>query len=510
MSENIQPLRPQRTLRAYRGQTLLIALAILFLLLFIGGIFVATIARNITNTGRSRDTQDALAFAEAGVRYCSNEMDYSTEGADWRPVSTPPITTAVDPNGYSDPDYQWLSQGFARVYFSGGRALVRVSYNPTPDDPRSQYLRIESVGRSGDLGQGTDPTVFVQAGNVPRLRRELVAYKQIGLLDYLIYVTNKDRRTVDSFFGVPQMESSPTAAGANGYHDMAMVLGDPSLAGNPSGINPNGIGPEGNVDPEIIFGAPIRVNGNAVLGGDLYIYESPRGTTANGSPNVSPESFLASGNINLAPTRDLNLDGVFDNKDLMVYLNQPVSTDPSVTPGNVHASTDPQFNTMQGLLRDGTTAVPDVFGYVRAISRLEPMVMDSFVAGTGHLRYRELTQYSGAWVGATYNTGFNGWGENIYINNPTDLQKESGTGIPASYSLRADWVNPNAGFPQSAWNGPFYRPPGVLIELLGDHIRFTRSDGQVFLKPDGTPIVSGGGNVLDIPLGDRKSTRLNS
>src|ERR1051326_4137063 len=199
MSEHIRPLRPQHTLRAHRGQTLLIALAILFLLLFIGGIFVAQIARNLSNAGRSRDTLDALAFAEAGIRYCDNELTYSSEGADWRPVPTPPNQITLnsnppDPNGYSDPDYQWLHEGFSRVYFKGGRALVRVTYEPTADDPCSQYLKIESVGRSGELGQGTDPTVFVQAGNAARLRRELVAYKQVGLIDYLFFVTNKNGR----------------------------------------------------------------------------------------------------------------------------------------------------------------------------------------------------------------------------------------------------------------------------------------------------------------------------
>ena len=492
MTETTRPLRPQYKRRAQRGQTLIVALAVLFLLLFIGGIFIAQIARNLANAGRSRDTQDALAFAEAGVQYCSNELDYSTEGADWRPVPTPPnqITSnsnPADPNGYTDPDYQWLSVGFTRVYFKGGRALVRVSYDPKPDDPRSQYLKIESVGRSGDLGQGNDPTVFVQAGNSPRLRRELIAYKQIGLTDYLFFVTNRDRRSTEAFVGVPQMENSPNAAGQAGFRDLAMVLGDPSLAAHPDGKNGN----------EILFGAPMRINTNLTLGGDVYLFESPRGTT----PNVSQENILSSSSINLAPVRDIVPDNTLDFKDRMVYLNQPVSTDPSVTPGNVYDSNDPNFNTAFGILRDGSS-IPDVNGYTRQIARLEPMVMDSFVAGTGHLRYRDLTQYSGAWIGTSYNTGFNGWGSGIYVNNIEDLQKESSQGIVGSYSLRADWLNPKAGFPQSAWSGPFYRPPGLLVELLGDHIRLTRSDNQVFRKPDGTPLISGGGKILDIPLSD--------
>src|SRR5205085_3654233 len=55
---------------------------------------------------------------------------------------------------------------------------------------------------------------------------------------------------------------------------------------------------------------------------------------------------------------------------------------------------------------------------------------------------------------------------------------------------------------QSYWDGPFYRPPGILVELLGDRIRLTRSDNKVFRKPNGEPITQQGGKVLDIPLAD--------
>ena len=41
--------------RTQRGQTLVVALAVLFLLLFIGGLFVTTIGRNLVTAGRSRD-----------------------------------------------------------------------------------------------------------------------------------------------------------------------------------------------------------------------------------------------------------------------------------------------------------------------------------------------------------------------------------------------------------------------------------------------------------------------
>ena len=126
-----------------------------------------------------------------------------------------------------DPDYRWLSAGFTRLFFQGGRALIRVVYDPHADDPRSPYLRIESVGRQGDLGQGNDPTVFTTDGNAPRQRRELVAYKQIGLTDYLRWMTDIDHRNVNNFLGIPAMPNGNATNNTYGpgYSDVSAGSG---------------------------------------------------------------------------------------------------------------------------------------------------------------------------------------------------------------------------------------------------------------------------------------------
>ena len=308
MTRQFRPERRQITIRAHRGQTLIIALAILFILLFIGAFFVAQIARNLVTAGRARETQDAQAFAEGGIRFCSVELESSADGADWRPVPTAPIPSGVDPMGLTDPDYQWLSQGFTRLLFAGGRSLVRVTYDPHPDDPRSQMIAIEAVGRTGDLAGGNDPTIFVQNGNAPRLRREQIAYKQLGLTDYLMYVTNKDRRDLEAFIGIP-------AVGP----DLSMTFGDPSVALHPNGIN----------NSELIIGGGIRANCNIRLGGFTFFYFSPRGTSQGGNPSVSPEGILTSGKVLLLPTLNLNngggpVDAFLNNNDLQCYVNHPI------------------------------------------------------------------------------------------------------------------------------------------------------------------------------------------
>lgn len=483
---------PYRIRRSHRGQMLIIALAVLFVLLFIGGLFVVQIARNLNAASRAKETGNSQSFSEAGVNYCANQLTYSEEGADWRPAPTPPFTSATDTAGVTDPDFRWLSQGFARVFFNGGRALVRVVYEPRADDPRSQYLRIEAVGRPGDISQGdVDPTVFVQQGSLPpQLRREQVAYVQLGLTDYLFFVTNKDRMAYENFIGTPHMEASTAGqAPVVGNHDTAAVIGDPTIAAHQTDGENNG---------EVLYGAPMRINGDVRFGGDTFFYLSPRK-----SYPAAAETILASGRFNLAPTRDLNNDpsnltpdNELNDNDIQTFVNATL-----IGPGLanvVYPSSSPNFSTLQGLIRDGSSA-PDNIGFNRSIPRLDPMLMDTKVDGTGVLRYRSLTRDSGIFVG-NLNTGFFGWGRGVYINNPQDLQHESQS-INGAYSLRTDWLDPKA-YPNSFWQGPNYRPPGVQLEIRGTHLIFTRSDNDVFRKPDGTPITANGGKTIDIPLAD--------
>jgi len=483
---------------------LIVAIAILFVLLVIGGIFVAEIGQNLAAASRSKLNQGADALAQAGIRFCDANFTLSLDGADWRPVPSQPI--AFNGNGgVTDPDYRWLNAGFTRLYFQGGRALVRIVYDPHADDPRSPYLQIQSVGRSGDLDQGYDPTVFQSNGNAPRQRRELVAFKQIGLTDYLRWMTNKDHRTGSNFLGVPALQNSldpnvPTEPANNpglGYVDVSMVLGDPNIYPTLGGATP-GIETLPSGQQIVLFGAPMRSGATLQLGGEIHIFESPRGQ----SPNISPENVLCSGDYILAPNQDVNGDHLITDQDYQVFVNQPLTAaySASGTPNWVVPSASTSFSTFDGLIRDGRTT-PDTMGVTRSIPFLDPPIMDSYVSGSGSLRYRELTRLSGMWNSPSDNTGFYGWGTGAYIDNNSDLQLET-QNANGGYSLRADWLNPQANFAQHYWSGPFYRPPGVLIELMGDHAHLTRTDGKSFRKPDGTPLTTGGGNVVDIPFRD--------
>jgi hypothetical protein len=536
MSEQIRRSRPTRARlqssripgrrynsrfrRAHHGQTLIVALSVLFILLFIGGIFVTRVARNLTDSARGRDIADARALAEAGLKYCDNELNGSEEGADWRPQPSAPIASGNN-GGVTDPDYFWLEKGFTRLSLKGGRALVRVSYDPDPANPVGQAIKIESVGRTGEIDP-TDPTVFVQNQPSPRLRRELIAYKRIGITDYLRFMTDKNNRGGENFLGVPAIG-----------HYFPMVFGNPMLASSQYAGGTN-LG-------ETLYGGSIYCNANLSIMGDAYFYEGPRGvynpTNGNGDASLQQEGIFVAGNISanqftdpsiaqlpsyasatatrFDPTTRKPLQQSFINMmpdgspSFNVPSIPPVAYGGPITATNDYNTTTKQFgpnllfNAYGGKLRDGSGQAASN-GSTRGITRLKPPSIDTFINDTGQLRVRAMTSQSGNWISSSFNTGTTGWGRAVYINNNADKQEETLTpGITGSYSLPADWTNPNAGFAQSAWQGPYYRPPGVLIELLGDRMRLTRTDGQPFLKSDGLPETKqGNGSILEIPFSD--------
>jgi len=240
-----------------------VAVIALFVLLFIGGLFVGMVARNLLNAGRARETLSAAELADAGIRYVSNFLETSPEGADWRPAPTP-LTDA------RDPDRRWLETGqYTRVPLSRGRALVRVSMEPDPQNPLGKYIRIESIGRPG-LVDPTDPTTFVSAP-AQRLMRRRVAFKAIGITDYVRFVTNRDKESkFEAAIGMPP-------------------IGVPAwmqLGGLP--VRPVGV-PLSNTTP--VPGAPMFINGDLRLLNNVTIALNPRNN----------EAVYVAGNVKVEP-----------------------------------------------------------------------------------------------------------------------------------------------------------------------------------------------------------------
>jgi hypothetical protein len=388
--------------RTERGQTLVIALLVSFVLLILGGVFITVIARNIINVRQARERLSAEYFAESGLQYAIDQLVRSEFGADWRPIPDN-ITTPADP------DYFWLKPynpadgtgGYTRVNLQNGRALIRVSYQSSGPVHRQPVIKIESVGRVGVIDPN-DPTTFNLADRTSRAER--TAYMQVGTIDYLRFVMNKEQRGTlmdlgaeDIGIGVPYR----------------MILGEPG---------------EG--------GGSIFVNGN----------------------------LRFSGNVEIAINPDLG-ERVYVAGEVMHNAGAQVEMRVGANTYNLQPSSASNFTTANGLYRDGRPLTA-ADGYPRAIAYLEPPRMDTVDPATNLPRYAAATQESGVWRqrpnGVWFNTGQFGFGRGIYINNALDIQQES-RGFLGGYTLRGDWVNPGK---SRFWNGPFYEPPGAFIELV--------------------------------------------
>jgi hypothetical protein len=424
MATNHTSTYPPTTYRRDRAQSLIVTVIVLFVLLFIGGIFVGLVARNLLNSGRAKDTISADEFARAGIQHADYFLQYSPEGADWRPQPA----TSIDPN---DPDERWLRAGYSRIDLPKGRALIRVSTTLDPRNPLGRYIKIESVGRVGVIDRN-DPTSFLSMP-APRLRRELVAYKSIGITDYLRYITNRynDTKFVANI-GVPPVGVP-----------LSMQLGElPVRFPTTRFATPKA--------PWLTTsGAPIFANGDLKLTGNLNLAVDPRRN----------EAVMAAGKIIVDPA----------NRPTISYYNYNPFGVPQYTPATQPIfGSDETFNAYAGAVRDASD-LPDANGYVRGISRLKPPLIDQPDPATGSTRYRLSTRESGLIMQApdpisgqtvNFNTGRSGFGGGVYIDNNFNAERES-TGVNGGQSLRSVWLKPGS---TPNWIGPNYVPPGVYIE----------------------------------------------
>ncbi|MBS1712861.1 MAG: hypothetical protein JST30_00845 [Armatimonadetes bacterium] len=242
-------------MRRQSGQTLVMAIIILGILMILGFAFAGIISRNIADTSRGRQRNLATELAKGGAEYAHYQLRYSQLGADWRPAPTPP---QADAQGFSrDPDSLYLRAAdptrpfsddprlanvpdlggpdgygpYARAFFDRGRSLVRVRYAPFDYDafanPNGQlrdpgkarsYLVIEVVGRPGQLRSGsrTDPSLQLpenvkvtnyasladKTASIAHMKtvdntltntRKMMAFASLGMLESARYIHNMDR-----------------------------------------------------------------------------------------------------------------------------------------------------------------------------------------------------------------------------------------------------------------------------------------------------------------------------
>ena len=509
-------------LRRQRGQTLIIAVIIMGVLLILGIAFAAVINRNVTETRRSTQRTLAGDFARLGVEYAHAQLQTSSLGADWRPAATPiagPTTKdpdalylrpgsglAVEPDPVRQPGFTVIDLGgpdfmgpYARVNFNRGRALVRVRYTANNSDANivrsgdlrepgrtRNYLVLESIGRPGVVdGTGrVDPSRllprsvtisgFANAAALTTALADLknadatltnssrlAAFASIGLIEQSRFITNKSRVSRPAEIGFPV--GDPGAI--NLFNEIANV-----------GARSEGV----DVDVPVISG---------VSPGNVAFNTSRWNTLPGGGGLFSNAEIVVHGRNFAALNRTLG-EGWFvaggirpanSRSELLVdsyNFDQVSSTwaDSAFTlAGNQMDSRNGAFQTGAGLLRDGQNRT-DASGFPRGVSRREAPSISSVDPQTGLNRYRVLTQLSGLRNTNGQNLGEFGYGQGIFVNSEERGNRPSaaarGNSDP-SRSLPNDWLNPN-NENSLGWSGPYYIPVAPFVELLPDGFRILR------------------------------------
>ncbi|MDI9637279.1 hypothetical protein QM565_16180, partial [Geitlerinema splendidum] len=540
---NMQTLGGSKDMRGRSaGQTLIIAILVLAVLLILSIAFASILNRNITETGRSARRTVASDLAQAGVKYAHSQLQNSTLGADWRPTATPPQD--IDVNGFTkDPDALYLREAsghlvepdptnrpgyliedlggpdylgpYSRVGFTQGRALIRVRYAPSAYDSfglptgalrepgaARGYIVIDSVGRAGALDdQGRiDPTrllnkavqvVGLVDGNAVRN-----ALGEIKAADASVTNTRK----IMGFASIGLVE---TARYFTNKHDVSRPaeIGFPSTAA--AGIWRRdvsvGVDYEGSsVRVPMTWGA--NPSGLATIpvsnarwdqlpgGGGLW---SNAEVLVHGSNQMflnrelqeawfSTKGFKPANDASSLTVNMWELDNSGTN-----WVTQPIS--PLALPANQFDSNSPNYTTGNGAVRDGRAETDDA-GFPRATKRKEAPSITATDPQTGGNRYRELTQRSGRVNASGTIIGEYGYGEGVYVNSGERGNRttaEQRTELDPSKALPNDWLNPNNAASRG-WQGQYYIPMASYVQLLPDGFvitRDSRSSNPTWIDP---------------------------
>jgi hypothetical protein len=499
-----------------RGQTLVVALIILGVLLVLGVVFIGLVGKTIRNTDTQGKRSLAYDLAESGVRYVHTQMLNSLQGLDWRPVPT------VLPIRKDDPDYEFLrlpnpadttdlggpdKQGYyVRLNFDKGRALVRVRYAPSeptifattqvgsllqPGLAR-YYTMIEAVGKANSVNPNDPTQGSLQTGVVRENveSKKVVAFVSCGLLEHGLYITNKGRESRAAEIGWAS-ESGVLYndnGGALAPVVVPVTLGssafmfnpyDPNTSGGPTataGLIPYGGGIYSNAD--LIIHGNVVANLNQFLGDGIFV-----NGTIRGADDQSSLTLNIGKSDNGAPPQMVSMAPV----TLKNNANPPLNSD------------SPQYSTIGNIFRDGMPN-GDTAGWPRSVVREEPPSALAVDPDTGTNRYIQMTRNSGRSVttpsGNVITAGINGYGQGVFLNNTDDIQiptdEQGRQDVGSAESLEYDWMNPNNGQAKSGWQGPYYVPRGAYLKLFNDGFMIIRdgkapANQRTWKEPDGSP-----------------------
>lgn len=500
--------------RLERGQTLIVSILVLAVLLILGLVFLGILGRNIRQAGRAKDRTIGNDLANAGILYVHNQLIHSELRADWT-TTTVALSAAGDIT--RDPDAMYLRPAsgyplrnptdtlvdkggpdglgpYGRVNYVGGRVLIRKRYAPSdanlfdtnPVGPLRQagkaknYIIIEAIGRPGAIN-ANDPTSQLSTGGVKyrnyateaefrtnfsamkerdeqfQSSRKLIAYATVGLLEHALYITDKEDSSRPAEIGfAPEAGARYGAAAVQ----PTVTLGDSS-------------------DGPGAF--PVSGGGSIWSNADLTFY----GNTSLVLNQGLGDGLWVAGKIKAADTaailrirRTKGDDSVIADDDLITLGLTFGDINGSPTTDRLN-SDDPLFGTIGQLIRDAIQAT-DPQGNSRHVGRKEAPSFTDINPVTNLNSYFTITRNSGILLNGG-NSGRFGHGGGVYVNNIDDRQMRGDElgreDVGSEESLMYDWLNPNNGQAGSGWQGPFYVPVGAYVRLTGDGF-FVSRDGR--------------------------------
>ena len=519
-----------------RGQTLVIALIVLGVLLVLGLVFLGLINRNILNAARSQRRSESSDLATGGIQYAHSQLVSSPLGADWRGVPATLRAIAGNANVTGDPDAYYLRpksgldlavgqpdlggpDGFGpyvRVSFPAGRALVRVRYGAADASPTKlvaggplrnlgaarSTLIIEGVGRTGVVNP-QDPTTLNAAGGLQFqgfadrnallagiaslaqadgqlvTSRRMVAYVPIGIIDAARFETNVFNSSAPIDLGIAD------GLGATAFDDVKNRANPADALEVPVGADLElTLGSAGDIRGAGRYGGSLIANGDVLLHGRTHAYLN---RTLGDTIRVAGRIYGADG-AELRLTPYAYQGGAYVAGADISLFDAPA--------GASYNSQRSNFSTAGGLVYDGSPRT-DPAGYASGVGALPPPSTLTVDPETKLNRYVALTRETGttAVAGDQRNSGQYGHGNGVYVDNGSDRQEatdaEGRKTVGSQQSLFDDYLHPNSGAPNSGWKGPFYVPRGAVVQLLPDGFLIQRdgsapADERTWKNPDGS------------------------
>lgn len=434
---------------ASRGQALIMAVLIMFLIAGLAGLFIAMINQALVQSARAVDRAKLDEVALAGLHHVQKQLQYSIDGADWRPEAGP---------DQANRGWIYYAGAFYKINLSYGPRTEISATNPFRANPLDRLMKIDIEARFAldhspqldDMDNPAMPSYLTGYRNPKRfLTRKITAFMPSPLTDYVRWITNISGST------------EPSVLGTGVTLPNLQTVKDPTLANSATNYTLT------SAVCTSLFEGPVRCEG------DLHVGDA-RFDLTNDDAQYAAQFQVSRQDL-------LEVVGA-----LSAYENASASITVMVNNHNraiTNAAVDTQHRIdLRSYLNGGAVPLPVQYLQTRdnnpLIRPLQAPRIDERDPVTGVDRYRALTRdsafydfmASSAASATAYSTYMLGRGDGIYIDNHTDIQYKGDID-----ALRKEWLNPTDNTnTESCWDAESHRlydplGHGKAVELiLGD------------------------------------------